>query len=151
MDDPVPVIEEQVAMLLRLADRNRRRSSRLEGTLDRSAYVALRHLALAGPCGINEIAARLHLDASTVTRQVVAMEKDGYVTRGRDTTDARRAVVTMTPAGEQALAHTRAVRAQVYGDVLRRWSTEDRQVLADVLARLNADLDTDLERAAEER
>lgn len=151
MDDAVPDVEEQVALLLRLADRNRRRSSRLEGTLDRSAYIALRHLTVAGPSGINDLADRLRLDASTVTRQVVAMEADGYVARGRDSTDGRRAVVTATPAGERALAHTRAVRAEVYDEILRRWSPADRRVLADALARLNADLDADLDRAAEDR
>ncbi|GCE77489.1 MarR family winged helix-turn-helix transcriptional regulator [Cellulomonas biazotea] len=151
MDDPVPDVEEQVALLLRLADRNRRRSNRLDGTLERSAYLALRHLALAGPSGINEIAAHLRLDGSTVTRQVLAMETAGYVTRGRDDADGRRAVVTMTEAGARALEHTRAVRAEVYGEILRRWSTEDRRTLADVLTRLNTDLDGDLDRAAEQR
>jgi DNA-binding MarR family transcriptional regulator len=79
------------------------------------------------------------------------METAGYVTRGRDDADGRRAVVTMTEAGARALEHTRAVRAEVYGEILRRWSTEDRRTLADVLTRLNTDLDHDLDRAAEQR
>ena len=41
MDPAIADVERQVALLLRLADRNRRRSRRLEGTLDRSAYLAL--------------------------------------------------------------------------------------------------------------
>lgn len=141
MDDAVPEIEEQVALLLRLADRNRRRSARLDGTLERSAYLALRHLDRVGPSAIHELAAHLRLDASTVTRQVDAMESSGHVVRGRDASDARRAVVSLTDEGRAALARTRAVRAEVYDEVLDRWSPAERRVLADVLTRLNGDLD----------
>ena len=140
-EDSVTEIETQVALLLRLADRNRRATTRLSTTLERSAYLALRLLDTTGPAGINEIADHLRLDASTVTRQVLAMEAAGYVTRERDAHDGRRAVVTTTPAGVQALAETRAARAEVYADVLADWSPDDRRVLADVLTRLNEDLD----------
>ncbi|MGY4643566.1 MarR family winged helix-turn-helix transcriptional regulator [Cellulomonas sp. URHB0016] len=142
MDDPVQDVELQIALLLRLADRSRRRTPRLDGTLERSAYLALRQLAAHGPCGINEIADHLRLDASTVTRQVLAMEAAGHVTRERDDHDGRRAVVTMTGAGAEALASTRQARAEVYDDLLSDWSPDDRQLLADLLTRLNADMDT---------
>jgi DNA-binding MarR family transcriptional regulator len=142
VDDPVQDVELQIALLLRLAESNRRRTARLEGTLERSAYLALRQLAEHGPCGINEIADHLRLDASTVTRQVLAMEAAGYVTRQRDDRDGRRAVVTMTDAGAAALTSTRRARAEVYDDLLVDWSQDDRQLLADVLTRLNTDLDT---------
>ncbi len=140
-DPAVPVIEEQVALLLRLADRSRRATTSLAHTLERSAYLALRLLDTTGPAGINEIADHLRLDASTVTRQVLAMEAAGYVTRERDAQDGRRAVVTTTPAGVAALAETRAARTRVYADVLTDWSTQDRAVLAQMLTRLNDDLD----------
>ncbi|MBD8059636.1 MarR family transcriptional regulator [Cellulomonas sp. JH27-2] len=140
--DPVASVEEQIALLLRLADRNRRRSRRLEHTLERSAHLALRQLEAVGPLGINEIADHLRLDASTVTRQVLAMEAAGFVERSRDENDGRRAVITMTDAGREALAATRAARHSVYSDVLGTWSTDDQQHLADLLARLNDSLDT---------
>jgi DNA-binding MarR family transcriptional regulator len=140
-DSAVTEIEAQVALLLRLADRNRRATTRLASSLERSAYLALRLLDSTGPSGINEIADHLRLDASTVTRQVIAMEADGYVTRERDAHDGRRAVVTTTPAGTRALAETRAARAEVYADVLEDWSEDDRRLLAELLTRLNADLD----------
>ncbi|WP_421732543.1 MarR family winged helix-turn-helix transcriptional regulator [Cellulomonas sp.] len=137
----VTEIEAQVALLLRLADRNRRSTTRLATSLERSAYLALRLLDTTGPSGINEIADHLRLDASTVTRQVLAMEAAGYVTRERDVHDGRRAVVTTTPAGRSALAETRAARAEVYADVLADWSDQDRGLLAELLTRLNGDLD----------
>ena len=116
-DDAVTEVEAQVALLLRLADRNRRRSDRLTGTLERSAYLVLRLLDTTGPVGINEIADHLRLDASTVTRQVLAMEAAGLVTRERDPQDGRRAVVTETPAGVDG-AHADARRPG--GHVRRR-------------------------------
>ncbi|WP_456844529.1 MarR family winged helix-turn-helix transcriptional regulator [Cellulomonas sp. P5_C6] len=141
-DDAVVAVETQVALLLRLADRSRRATTRLASTLERSAYLALRLLDTTGPAGINEIADHLRLDASTVTRQVLAMEAAGYVTRERDVHDGRRAVVTMTPAGAAALAETRAARADVYADVLSDWSDDERRQLAVLLTRLNDDLDS---------
>ncbi len=141
MDSAVRRIEQQVALLLRLADRNRRRSPRLERTLDRSAYLALRQLADGGPAGINEIADHLRLDASTVTRQVVAMEQAGYVSRGRDDSDGRRVVIEMTDAGRAELAATADARAEVYGDVLAEWSDPDLDLLAELLGRLNDSLE----------
>jgi DNA-binding MarR family transcriptional regulator len=140
LDPDVRTIEEQVALLLRLADRNRRRSSRFDGTLERSAYLALGRL-VDGPLSINEIADHLRLDASTVTRQVLAMEAAGHVTRERDEHDGRRAVISMTPAGAQALAATQAARYDVYREILEDWGAADRHQLGALLTRLNAELD----------
>lgn len=139
--DPTADVELQVALLLRLADHNRRSNPRLGGTLDRSAYLALRHLAATGPAGINEIAHHLRLDASTVTRQVLAMEAAGLVSRERDTHDGRRAVITATPAGHEALAATREARGAVYDELLADWAPADRRDLAVLLQRLNDALD----------
>ena len=139
--DPTSDVELQVALLLRLADHNRRSNPRLDGTLERSAYLALRHLAATGPSGINEIADHLRLDASTVTRQVLAMEAAGLVGRERDERDGRRSIITATPAGHDALAATREARAAVYDDLLAQWSSADRHALAALLGRLNDALD----------
>ncbi|HWJ85890.1 MAG TPA: MarR family transcriptional regulator [Cellulomonas sp.] len=141
-NDEARDIEVQVALLLRLADHNRRSNPSLDRTLERSAYLALRHLAASGPSGINDIADHLRLDASTVTRQVLAMESAGLVTRERDENDGRRAVITATPAGHEALAATRDARAAVYGTLLADWSSDDRRDLARLLEGLNDALDT---------
>ena len=153
MDPAIADVERQVALLLRLADRNRRRSRRLEGTLERSAYLALGRLTDDGPAGINEIADHLRLDASTVTRQVLQMEALGYVSRSRDDNDARRSVIDATPAGLAALEATRRARADVYAQVLSDWAPDDLQHLATSLTRLNASLNASLDAssAAESR
>ncbi|HEX7805957.1 MAG TPA: MarR family transcriptional regulator, partial [Cellulomonas sp.] len=141
MDETAAAIETEVAMLLRLAGRPTRPSSELAGTLDRSAYLILRLLLAEHSESVNAIADRLRLDASTVTRQVIALEAAGHVTRRRCADDGRSTIVEPTPAGLAALAATRAARSVVYEDVLADWTPADRQALAALLARLNSSLD----------
>lgn len=141
MEQTAAAVEAGVAMLLRLAGRPTRPSAELHGGLDRSAYLILRILEAEGDESITAIADRLRLDASTVTRQVIAMESAGHVTRRRDAADGRSTIVVATPHGLDTLAATRAARSRVYDDVLRDWSTADRQMLAELLERLNTSLD----------
>ena len=140
MDDDVRTIEAQVAMLLRLSDRTRRSAARA-GELERSAYLVLGVLTQDGPASVNAIADALRLDPSTVTRQVLAMEQAGHVTRGADPADGRVTLVSPTAAGEAALARTRDERSRLYGEILDGWSDGDRAALAQLLTRLNADVD----------
>ena len=145
VDDTVGRIETEVALMLRLSDRNRRRSKLMDGALERSAYLALRLLESNGPCTITRIADELRLDGSTVTRQVVAMEEAGHVCRGRDPHDGRLQVISATDEGLDALARTRVARGTVYREVLADWSDDDQATLAEMLPRLNADLDSHLD------
>ena len=140
MDETTGAIESEMAMLLRLADRNRR-SPALEPTLERSAYLVLTVLEQQPVANISTIAEALRLDASTVTRQVVAMEAATLVKRRRDPADGRGTLVVATPHGVAQLAATREVRSAVYADVLADWTFGDRQALAALLHRLNLDLD----------
>ena len=140
MDETTGAIESEMAMLLRLADRNRR-SPALESTLDRSAYLVLSVLGQQRVANISTIAEALRLDASTVTRQVVAMEAAALVERRRDPADGRGTLVVATPHGIAQLAATREVRSAVYADVVADWSPADRGTLAALLHRLNVDLD----------
>lgn len=140
MDETTGAIEREMAMLLRLADRSRRTPA-LEPTLERSAYLVLSVLEQQPVANISTIAEVLRLDASTVTRQVVAMESAALVERRRDPADGRGTLVVATPRGIAELAATREVRSAVYGDVLADWTPADRTALASLLHRLNADLD----------
>ncbi|WP_251150444.1 MarR family transcriptional regulator [Cellulosimicrobium sp. Marseille-Q4280] len=146
--DVVAAIELEVAQLLRRAERTSAsgspgtaRGGARTGTLDRSGYLLLQTLATHGPQNVNALAARLGLDASTVTRQVVALDRADHVRRVRDPHDGRAVLVEPTPEGLDELARHRATRAALYADVLGGWSRLDRSLLAELLARLNADLD----------
>jgi len=130
-------VEREVAVLFRRADASRT----LAGHLDRSAYQILLALGSRGPLNINTLAQALNLDASTVTRQVVAIERSGLVERRRDDEDRRSVVVQTTPLGHEELRVHREARAATYAQVLAGWDEDDRRRLAAMLQRLNASLD----------
>ncbi|GAA2717683.1 MarR family winged helix-turn-helix transcriptional regulator [Micromonospora olivasterospora] len=135
-------IETEVALLMRLGEATRRATGTAEHrVLDRAAYVILRHLAAAGPQNVSALAARLDLDGSTVTRQVSAMQRDGLIARTPDPSDGRGTVISPTAAGLQRMVAVRAARTRLYGEILGDWTADDRDTLADMLARLNRALE----------
>lgn len=81
---------------------------------------ALRELHQLGPATLNELAAALHLDKSTVSRVVDALERKGYVTRGRHPADGRAVLVDATADGD-------LLRARIEADLLE----QERQMLAE--------------------
>ncbi|GAA1857016.1 MarR family winged helix-turn-helix transcriptional regulator [Asanoa iriomotensis] len=131
-------IETEVALLMRFGEATRRAIPvEAHRSLDRAAYVILRHLDEAGPQNVSALAARLNLDGSTVTRQVGAMERDGLIAREADPSDGRGTVVSATEAGLRRMSVVRGARAEVYEEMLADWSDHDRAELATLLARLN--------------
>ncbi len=140
-DSALGVIETQVAMLMRLGEATRRSSPRPHRALDRAAYVILRLLQEAGPQNVSAVAARLNLDGSTMTRQISALHREGLVVRTPDPQDGRGSVVA---ASERGLAQVDAVseaRRDLYAEVLRGWSAQERRDLAGALERLTRDMD----------
>ncbi|SKC37027.1 MarR family winged helix-turn-helix transcriptional regulator [Krasilnikoviella flava] len=136
-------VELGLAQLLRRAERTTAATTVRTGghDLDRSGYLLLHALRDDGPQRVQALADRLGIDASTVTRQVVALERAGHVRRSRDPHDGRAVVVTATASGRDALRAQRRRRATTYTTVLAGWAPEDRTQLADLVERLNADLD----------
>lgn len=51
-----------------------------------------------------ELADILIMDQTTVTRNLASLKKHGYISIGRETTDARKKIVAITPEGRAALA-----------------------------------------------
>src|SRR5690606_3428646 len=151
-EDTLSRVELQLALLLRRAERTSAARGARSGhspALERSGYLLLLALSTEGPLGINALAERQGLDASTVTRQVVSLEKAGFVRRSRDPRDGRAVQVEATPEGRQQLEHERTRRSALYDEVLEHWSPLERALLAELLERLNQDLDA-LRRATEE-
>lgn len=135
--NPLERIETQIALLMRLGEATRRATPvAAHRALDRAAYVILRHLADAGPRNVSALADRLGLDGSTVTRQVIAMQRDGLVVREADPRDGRGTVIAPTDAGLRRMAAVRAARTELYGRILADWSDDDRERLADLMGRL---------------
>lgn len=103
--------------------------------LDRSAYVLL---ALLGehPWRVGQLAERLHLDVSTVSRQVQALEDAGLARREPHATDRRGSVVVIDDAGRAAVEAHRRARREIFTELLGAESAADLEIVASVLNRL---------------
>ena len=105
------------------------------------------HLATAPKTRLSriELARRLHVSASTVTRMTAPMEKLGMVGRQADPRDARLAYVVLTGAGQRLVKDARATLERSAEGLFRdRWSKPEITTLADLLGRLTAGLPGEL-------
>lgn len=92
-----------------------------------SQSYALEALAAAGPLRLNELAGRLYLDKSTMSRVVDGLVAKGYAERARHPEDGRAVLLAATPAGralferieEDLLAEVRAVLVELEPEVRR--------------------------------
>ena len=84
-----------------------------------------------------ELAKRMHVSASTVTRMVAPMEKIGLVNRQIDERDARIAFVALTNAGDTKLEEALATFEKRAGYFFQdRWTEEELDQLSELLYRL---------------
>lgn len=118
----------------------------IESTRERievAGSAVLSRLDLLGPSRLTDLAAALGLDPSSVSRQVAAVERSGWVTREPDPSDGRASRLLLTPAGQDLVRRLRAARADILARMTPGWTDAELEGLTEVLARLN----TDLERA----
>lgn len=104
------------------------------------AAAILSTLADRGTLRPSALAELLHLDLSSVSRQVAALEREGWVGRERDPADSRAALLDLTPAGLDVLARVRAGRVAQLQALLPDWSDSDLAAFADSLHRFRTDL-----------
>jgi DNA-binding MarR family transcriptional regulator len=87
-----------------------------------------------------ELAKRMHVSASTVTRMAAPLEKIGVVARQTDERDARLAFVVLTESGLEKVHEARVTFTKQAGYVFRdRWTEGDLEQLSGLLHRLIAD------------
>lgn len=92
-----------------------------------------------------DLAKRLYVSPSTVTRMAAPLEKLGVVNREADPRDARLAYVVLTKAGQELVANARATLEGMAANVFRdRWTKPEIASLAELLGRLTAGQPGDL-------
>ena len=102
-------------------------------------YEALLHLSQADENAMRrvDLAERLMLTPSGVTRLLDGLERDGWVTKGSCESDARVTYAVLTDAGRERLeAAARSHLAQVRTLFEERLSHDELATLADLLGRL---------------
>ena len=110
--------------------------------LDWGALQVLVHLVKEGPQRQGELAERILLDASTVSRRVATLVKLGYAQRLADPGDGRAVRLAATDAGLAVFDRFRARREETMHQILATWDTPDVAAFLRLLSRLNDDLDT---------
>jgi len=102
-DYPQLALDQQICLPLYAASRavTRRYTELLaEVGLTYPQYLCLLALWEAdGPLGVGELGRLLHLDSGTLTPLLKRLEAAGLVTRGRDSGDERRVLVSLTEDG----------------------------------------------------
>ena len=81
----------------------------------------------------SELAHRLLLSPSVVSRAVDTLEEDGLVTRRPDPSDARAALISITPHGREELAQRHRFIAEQFAEILAQ---DPDHVATDTLALL---------------
>ncbi|MBW3096864.1 MarR family winged helix-turn-helix transcriptional regulator [Pseudohoeflea coraliihabitans] len=86
-----------------------------------------------------DLAKRMHVSASTITRMAAPMEKIGLVDREIDARDARLVFVVTTDAGREKLFQALATFSKRAGDLFDdRWDDEEVEKFASMVRRLMA-------------
>jgi DNA-binding MarR family transcriptional regulator len=137
-EERLAALERELAVLVRHLEGFGRRSDLYGGMgTGRAGYLLLMTLEEVGASTIGTLAATLGLDASTVTRQIAAMEAEGLIARGNDPQDRRCSIISASERGSSLMQSVRRRRMERIDAVLGEWPAEDLTALDRLLGRLN--------------
>ena len=131
--------EEAVIGLLMQAGR-RLRTRHPEDEVDPSTFPLAKQLMCHDGMRLSDLAAKVELDASTVSRQIKQLEDKGLVERTQDPGDGRASLIQLSSEGHRTMQAAFRRRFERIKTVLEPWSQHDKDLLQELLARLAADL-----------
>ena len=109
------------------------------GNFDRSAVILLKTLVHQGPSRSSALAAAIHSDPSTVSRQVAALVRDGLVERRADQEDGRASLVAATPKGVALLEDFRSRMGLALARVVKDWAPDELERFVELFERFVGD------------
>lgn len=107
--------------------------------IDKSAVILLKTLAAQGPLRSSALAAAVHSDPSTISRQIATLVRHGLVIRQADPEDGRASVLVPTEAGLDLLEEQRRRLGLVLARVVQDWEPEELTRFLELLERFVAD------------
>ena len=102
--------------------------------IDPPAFFLLSLLA-ERPARLTDLACRVGLDSSTISRKLQELESAGLTTREGDPADRRAAVLTLSDLGADTVVRIGQARREYLGELLADSSEEDRLELARLIGR----------------
>jgi DNA-binding MarR family transcriptional regulator len=120
-----------------------RRLSRLpmDEPVDKAGLAVLHELHRLGTVvRPSDLAAKMHLDLSTISRHLCSLEQQGMVQRTRDPVDARAQQISLTVHGDEFVTRLLDHRSAKIRDAIADWPQSDRTTLSHLLVRLADDL-----------
>lgn len=127
VDTTALALQEQMIALIRAFGLHRPDQTPCGEPVSVAEAHALMELARAAPLGQNDLATRLQLVKSTVSRCVGLLEARGWVERRRDPHDGRAVVLWLTDGGRHAAAQLAAARQAKFARVLEHIPFEERE------------------------
>jgi len=141
MADPYPLVEHELALLLRRArSLGKAWSDRAHPELEPGAYPLLAHIARTPGVRNSDLAVQFGIGRATVCRQVQHLEELGLLARRPDPQDARSQLLELTGEGRDLVTKVQDAGRRRLRAALGDWSPDDVAVLADTLGRLNKTL-----------
>jgi DNA-binding MarR family transcriptional regulator len=95
---------------------------------------ALQHLRERGPSAQQTLVELLGIDATNLIAILNRLEDAGLIERRRDRADRRRAIIALSPQGDQLLANLDRALRRIDDDVLARLTRSERTTLNALLA-----------------
>lgn len=102
-----------------------------------SQCYVLETLHTYGALTVNELATKMYLKVSTITRVVDQLVRKEYVTREEDPNDRRVRVLQLTESGEVVFQESWRNIFQSEKAILENFPSEHREMLIDFLRKLN--------------
>ncbi|GIH15923.1 MarR family winged helix-turn-helix transcriptional regulator [Rugosimonospora africana] len=141
-DAGVAIVADSVVDLLRTVRRAKAQLLAATGNeVESVTQILLRTVAAEGPMRASALAASVHSDLSTVSRQTTALVADGLLERRADPVDGRASLLAVTEAGQAVIAEHAQARAAFFAQVLAGWDPRELGEFARLLQRFTTAYD----------
>lgn len=131
-------VDRQVGFMLRQANQRHVSifGSIIGDSLTTTQWSALSKLKQIQPCSQNQLGRETAMDVATVKGVIDRLVKRGLVTTTPDTVDARRVVLSLSAAGEEAVAANISAAVAATEETLAPLTSGERMIFIELLQKL---------------